>query len=132
MKTVTLKIFRFDSSEDPYPRYKTYELSLEESMTLLMALRYIYEKVDNTLAFRNYCCGAGPLCGSCLLTVNGKPEYSCSMSLRGNENLIIEPLAGFPVIKDLVVDWGIQTAPSRDYAWEIKKCVLVTRRADRK
>lgn len=107
MKSVKLTIFRYDPDVDPYPRFKTYVLPLKEEITLLMALKYIYENIDNTLAFRNYCCGAGPLCGSCLLTVNDKTVYSCNVPLKGGEELIIEPPRGFPVIKDLVVDWGI-------------------------
>ena len=75
-------------------------------MTLLMALRYIYEKIDNSLAFRDYCCGAGPACGSCLLNVNGKLAFSCSIILKGNEKYTVEPVPNFQVVKDLVVDKG--------------------------
>lgn len=121
MKTAKLTIFRYDPDVDPYPRFKTYELSLEEDITLLTALKCIYEKMDSTLAFRNYCCGAGPLCGSCLLTVNGEIVYSCTVLLKGDEELIIEPPKGFPVIKDLIVDWGIQIATSSVCLRGIKK-----------
>jgi succinate dehydrogenase/fumarate reductase-like Fe-S protein len=40
------------------------------------------------------------------MTVNGKSTRSCSRPLKPGESLLIEPMWGFPIIKDLAVDFG--------------------------
>ena len=126
MKSVILKIYRYDVDQDPSPRFQLYTIPVKEKITLLMALQYIYEHIDNTLAFRNYCCGAGPLCGSCLLIVDGKTTYACNFPLKGDQKLTVEPPRGFPIIKDLVVDWGVSLISSNGHIWNIKKGAFVT------
>ncbi|MHA1710608.1 MAG: heterodisulfide reductase-related iron-sulfur binding cluster [Candidatus Freyarchaeota archaeon] len=42
--------------------------NIKEKTTLLMALGYIYEEIDSSLAFRDYCCGAGPFAVLACLT----------------------------------------------------------------
>jgi succinate dehydrogenase/fumarate reductase-like Fe-S protein len=41
-----------------------------------------------------------------MMMVEGKAEQSCSRPLKPGEKLVVEPLKGFPVIKDLAVDFG--------------------------
>jgi succinate dehydrogenase/fumarate reductase-like Fe-S protein len=104
-KTIQLKIFRCDPQEDRAPVYKTYEVPWEDGLLLLTAVKYIRDNMDDTLSFRDYCCGCS-WCMSCMMTVDGKSVQSCSRPLKPGEKLLVEPLKGFPVIKDLVVDFG--------------------------
>lgn len=106
-KKVYLKIFRFDPIKDKAPKYEIYEVPWRENLTLLSALDYIRKNLDETLAFRDYCCGCS-WCMSCLMMVNGKGVQACSKILESSERLTIEPLRGFPIIRDLVVDFGIE------------------------
>ena len=53
---VILKIFRFDPENDTTPRYDSYEIPHEEGMTVQIALKNIYENIDNTLAYKNTFC----------------------------------------------------------------------------
>ena len=71
-------------------------------MTVQTLLRYIYENLDPTLAFRDYRCGSG-LCNTCLVRVNGKTKRSCETLVPQGEELQIEPASG-RVIRDLVTE----------------------------
>jgi succinate dehydrogenase / fumarate reductase iron-sulfur subunit len=108
---VHLKIFRFNPGIDVAPYYTTYELAWTEGLTLLAAVRKIYQSIDPTLAFRNYYCGRG-LCGGCHMTVNGVIKKACHVVLEPRMEYKVEPLKGHPVIRDLVVDFGIRRLPA--------------------
>ena len=105
-KPVILKIFRYDPSTDQAPTYKTYEIPWQEGMLLLTAVKYIRDNIDETLAFRDYCCGCS-WCMSCLMMVDGKGMRTCSRVLHPGESILLEPMKGFPIIRDLVVDFGV-------------------------
>ena len=110
-KPVTLKIFRYDPATNQAPYYKTYEIPWREGMLLLPAIKYVRDNMDETLAFRDYCCGCS-WCLSCLMMVNGKGMRTCSRVLHPGESIRLEPMKGYPVIKDLVVDFGINISTS--------------------
>jgi fumarate reductase iron-sulfur subunit len=48
------------------------------------------------------------MCGSCAMTVNGRPRWTCrtrvSQAVDRNGRLVLEPLRNLPVIKDLAVE----------------------------
>jgi len=108
-ESVLLKIFRYDPSINSAPAYKTYNIPWKEGLLLLSAIKYIRDNLDETLAFRDYCCGCS-WCMSCMMTVDGKGTQTCSRPLKSGESLVVEPLKGFPVIKDLAVDFGTTVA----------------------
>ncbi|MCL1897172.1 MAG: 2Fe-2S iron-sulfur cluster-binding protein [Clostridiales bacterium] len=105
-ESITLKVFRYDPERDEAPGYKDYEVPWSEGLLVLSALKYVRENIDETLAFRDFCCGCS-WCMSCLMMVNGKGTRTCSWLLKPGESLLIEPMWGNPVIKDLVVDFGV-------------------------
>ena len=84
----------------------TYEVPVRRGMTLLDALLYIKENLDETLAFR-YSCRMS-ICGSCAIKVNGKPMLACFTQVLdlGTDTIVLEPLSNLPPIRDLVVDFG--------------------------
>jgi succinate dehydrogenase/fumarate reductase-like Fe-S protein len=102
---IRLKVFRFDPETDSLPYYTTYVLPWTEGITLLMAVRKVYETLDPTLGFRNYFCGRG-LCGSCVLTVDGAVKKACHVVLQPDREYLVEPARDYPVIRDLAVDFG--------------------------
>ena len=106
---VQLRVFRFDPATDRAPRYESYQVPWKEGLLLLTALKYVRDNLDETLAFRDYCCGCS-WCASCIMTVDGKGMQTCSRPLKPGESLVVEPMWGFPVIKDLAVDFGVTSA----------------------
>jgi len=102
---VTLRIFRYDPGNSA-PRYEKYSVPWREGLLLQSALKYVRENLDETLSFRDYCCGCS-WCASCIMMVDGKGIQTCSRPLNPGESLTVEPMRGYPLIKDLVVDFGV-------------------------
>lgn len=94
-----IRIVRRDGPDDA-PRLADYQVSFDSKETVLHALQTIYESDAPDLAFRYYC--RGGKCGQCTVVVNGEPCVACVE--RAKQEMIVEPIASMPVIKDLVVD----------------------------
>lgn len=103
--TIVAKVYRYDPSVDAEPYYATYEVPFEDSqgdgfMTGLQVLHAINE-TQEAIGY-DYCCRSG-LCGRCSMMIDGKAGLACWTPLTPGEHTF-EPLPGFPVIRDLVVD----------------------------
>ena len=104
---ITIKIERFNPKVDKSARYQEYRVETEESMTVLDLVKYIHDNVDRTLAYRNVRCYLG-VCTACLMAINGKNLRACSTSVSPGDELTIGPARkNYPVIRDLVVDFGL-------------------------
>ena len=125
MKEVQLKTFRFNPDVDSIPSYQSYVVPWTEGLTLLKAVQHIYRNADPTLAYRNYFCGRG-LCGGCRMTVDGKARKSCHVVLEANREYLVEPLRAFPLIRDLVVDFGIRRVdPATGKEFSLRQGVMM-------
>jgi fumarate reductase iron-sulfur subunit len=86
--------------------YVEYEVPRQKSQTVLDVVTYIQRKLDSTLAYR-YACRVG-MCGSCAMTVNGVPRWTCRTHVSAvtseGSTLQIGPLANLPVVRDLATD----------------------------
>jgi fumarate reductase iron-sulfur subunit len=102
-KTVTLEVFRYLPDQDAQPRFQSYTVPFHEDWVVLDALNYIKDHIDGTLSYR-WSCRMG-VCGSCGMMVNGQPKLTCAAFLKDYDGPIrVEPLANFPVIRDLVIN----------------------------
>jgi len=102
---VNLKIFRFDPKKDKEPYYQRFEVKADPMDRLLDCLNRIRWELDSTLSFR-MSCGHG-ICGSDGMRINGICGLACQRLVREfKEEILVEPLPVFPVVKDLVVDLG--------------------------
>ncbi|MFC2003042.1 2Fe-2S iron-sulfur cluster-binding protein [Chloroflexota bacterium] len=97
-----VKLFKFDPAVDGKPRYETYEVP-HKDWTMLDVLNYLYEQHDPSLSFRSGCKVGN--CTCCLVSVNGKPVFSCQK--LAERKMTIEPHPKFEVVKDLVVDFDL-------------------------
>jgi len=103
---VVFKIFRYDPEKDKAPYYKDYEVEIRrEGMMVLTGLNQIKWEQDPTLTYRRSC--REGVCGSDGMNINGVNTVSCMSHIEDyNSNvLVIKPLPGFPIIKDLVCDF---------------------------
>jgi succinate dehydrogenase/fumarate reductase iron-sulfur protein len=98
----TVTLLRFDPSVDTGPRRETYKVPADawNGRKIIDVIRYIYENFAPGLSFREPCCHH--VCGSCTIMVNKKPVLACNDLAR--KEMIIEPLTGHRVIKDLAVE----------------------------
>src|SRR5881397_4393127 len=104
VETATLKVFRYRPEVQTEPFVQEYKVPYRQDMVVLDALNYIKDHIDGTLSYR-WSCRMG-ICGSCGANVDGEPKLTCASFLhefKGKE-IKIEPLANFPVIKDLIVN----------------------------
>lgn len=116
--------FKIKRVDGEISKYDTFEVKVRPHMSVLEALFQIQDEQDGSLAFRYSCRGA--VCGSCAILINKKQRLACRTQVdeimgervlsitnlgpvaRGlvktGEEILIEPLPGFPVIRDLIVD----------------------------
>ncbi len=100
---VPLKIFRYDPQKDEKPYYQTFEVDADPMDRVLDCLNRIRWEQDPTLSYR-WSCGHG-ICGSDGMRINGIASLSCQKLVRDfKEEILVEPLQVFPVVKDLIVD----------------------------
>ena len=100
--------FQIVRSTDDNSFIQEYRLPFQARKTIVWWLTTIQEELDSTLSFP-VSCRAG-LCGGCGLVINNKSVLACETMLEdvlgGDEaSVAIKPLQGFPVIRDLLVDW---------------------------
>jgi succinate dehydrogenase/fumarate reductase-like Fe-S protein len=85
----------------------TYQVPVEEGMSVFNVLDRIRNELDPTLTFL-ISCRIGK-CDICLLKVNGRTRWSCTE--LATEGMVLEPLDRYVVAKDLVVDWERRVSP---------------------
>ena len=97
-------IYRYNPETDTTPYMQEYELNdLEPGTMLRDALLRIKNEQDQTLSFR-HSCGEG-VCGSDGMNINGKNGLACVTAVDSlKEPVVVRPLPGMPVIRDLVID----------------------------
>ncbi|KFZ32075.1 succinate dehydrogenase [Pseudidiomarina salinarum] len=105
MKKLSISVYRYNPDVDNAPHMKDYTLEVDEGrdMMVLDVLQKLKEQ-DPTLAYRRSC--REGVCGSDGLNMNGKNGLACITplsALKGNK-IVIRPLPGLPVIRDLIVD----------------------------
>jgi len=86
-------------------RFVRYQVPHNENQTVLDTVTWIQRHADPSLSYR-FACRVG-MCGSCAMSVNGIPRWTCRTHLNKvlvNGALEVAPLANFQVIKDLAVD----------------------------
>src|SRR3990170_589064 len=102
--SIRLRVTRYRPEGDPEPSWQEYDVPLRKEWTVLDGLNHVKDEVDPTLSFR-WSCRMG-ICGSCGMNVEGEPKLSCATFLSDYAPgpIRVEPLANFPVARDLVVD----------------------------
>jgi len=99
----TFKIQRFNPDRDKKPHYEEYRVELEQTDRVLDGLNEIKWRQDGTLTYRRSC--AHGVCGSDAMRINGRNRLACKVLIKDlPDHVTIEPMLGFTVIKDLVVD----------------------------
>ncbi len=102
-RMLTVEITRFDPDRDEVPKTQEYQIPAQDDWKVLDAINYIKDEVDSSISYRWSCRMA--VCGSCGMMLNGEPKLTCKTALSDYDSkLKIEPLANFPIVRDLVVD----------------------------
>lgn len=100
---VALTILRYNPEVDPEPHFEEYKLDAEPMDRLLDCLHKIKWEHDSSLALRRSC--AHGICGSDAMLINGVNALACKVLIKDlKQPIVVEPLRGLPLIKDLIVD----------------------------
>jgi succinate dehydrogenase / fumarate reductase, iron-sulfur subunit len=105
-KNVVLKVFRANRSKGDFVSYDFFEIPVQRWTTVLDALLYAKSYHDSSIGIRYSCRMAS--CGSCGMKINGIPRLACYTKISELEgsSITCEPLANFPLIRDLVTDFS--------------------------
>ncbi len=103
-KKVNFSIYRYDPDKDKKPYMQDLTVSLKDTDRMLLdALLRIKGTLDDSLAIRKSC--REGVCGSDAMNINGKNGLACITNLNDlREPIVLKPLPGLPVIRDLIVD----------------------------
>ena len=103
-RVMRFEIYRYDPDKDAKPYMQQLEVRLApQDKMLLDALIRIKNDFDDSISFRRSC--REGVCGSDAMNINGRNGLACITSLREvKEPIVLKPLPGLPVIRDLIVD----------------------------
>jgi succinate dehydrogenase / fumarate reductase iron-sulfur subunit len=103
-RTVKFEIYRYDPDKDERPYMQKLEVELQPTDKMLLdAIIRIKSDVDDSLALRRSC--REGVCGSDAMNINGKNGLACTTNLLElKEPIVLKPLPGLPVVRDLIVD----------------------------
>ena len=98
------EIQRYRPEIEDEPTWECFEVPCQPEWMILDALNHIKDQIDGSLSYR-WACRMG-VCGSCGMLVNGKPVLTCATYVTSvlPGPVRLEPLRGFPVVRDLVGD----------------------------
>ena len=85
--------------------FRSYRVPRRANQTVLDVVTWVQRHLEPALAYR-FACRVG-MCGSCAMTVNGRPRWTCRShvaKVAPGGKLRVAPLANLPVIRDLVTD----------------------------
>ena len=103
-----VSIYRYNPEKDDAPYMQDYDVELPEGKDLMVLdVLNLLKAEDPSISYRRSC--REGVCGSDGMNMSGKNGLACitpvSEALK-NGKLILRPLPGLPVVRDLVIDMG--------------------------
>jgi succinate dehydrogenase / fumarate reductase iron-sulfur subunit len=96
-------IERFDPEKDAKPYFKDYDVQPGPADRMLLDMLIRIKSIDDSLSLRRSC--REGVCGSDAMNINGKNGLACITPVSElKEPVVIRPLPGLPIIRDLIVD----------------------------
>lgn len=102
---LTVEIYRYNPESDNKPHMQSYEVDTKGRDFMVLDILEMLKARDNTLVYRRSC--REGVCGSDGMNINGKNGLACMTPLSScvkNNKLVLRPLPGMPVIRDLAID----------------------------
>lgn len=100
-----VEVYRYNPETDKAPYMKTYEVDTQGKDLMVLDVLEMLKAQDASLTYRRSC--REGVCGSDGMNISGKNGLACIKPLSEcvkNNKLILRPLPGLPVIRDLVID----------------------------
>ena len=100
-----VEIYRYNPDVDDAPFMQGYEVDTDGKDMMVLDVLELLKAQDQSLSFRRSC--REGVCGSDGMNISGRNGLACIKPLSEavhNGKLVLRPLPGLPVIRDLVVD----------------------------
>ena len=101
-----VSIYRYNPEQDDKPYMQSLQLEVPENRDMMVLdVMHMCKEQDATISFRRSC--REGVCGSDGININGRNGLACITPLSQavkKGRLILRPLPGLPVVRDLVVD----------------------------
>ena len=104
-----VSLYRYNPETDKEPYMHDVEVDTGGKDLMVLDVLELLKANDPSIAFRRSC--REGVCGSDGMNINGKNGLGCvtplSEALKGGKTLVLRPLPGLPVIRDLAVDMSL-------------------------
>jgi succinate dehydrogenase / fumarate reductase, iron-sulfur subunit len=101
--TITVRVKRYNPETDSSSHWQDFKVEANPLDRFLDVLNRIKWQQDGTLTYRRSC--AHGICGSDAMRINGHNRLACKVLVADlGTKISAEPMLGYPVIRDLVVD----------------------------
>lgn len=100
-----VEVYRYNPETDKEPYMKTYEVDVQGKDVMVLDVLEMLKEQDPSVSYRRSC--REGVCGSDGMNICGKNGLACITPLSAcvkNNTLVLRPLPGLPVIRDLVID----------------------------
>jgi len=100
-----VSIYRYNPEQDAAPFMQDFEFDTEGRDLMVLDVLELLKAQDTSLVFRRSC--REGVCGSDGINMNGKNGLACVTPLSEcvkKNKLILRPLPGLPVVRDLIID----------------------------
>lgn len=104
-----VSVYRYNPDKDAAPYMQDFQVDTNGKDVMVLDVLALIKEQDESFSYRRSC--REGVCGSDGMNINGKNGLACitplsAAGLKGGK-LVIRPLPGLPVIRDLVVDMSI-------------------------
>lgn len=103
---LNVRVYRYNPEENREPYMRDYQVDTQGKDIMVLDVLNLIKRQDPTLVYRRSC--REGVCGSDGVNINGRNGLACITPLSdvvsAGEDLIVRPLMGLPIIRDLVVD----------------------------
>ena len=102
---LTVSVYRYNPEADEAPYMQDFPFDSEGKDLMVLDVLEKLKVIDPSLVFRRSC--REGVCGSDGVNISGKNGLACITPLSEavrNDKLVIRPLPGLPVVRDLVID----------------------------
>lgn len=104
-----VSLYRYNPETDQEPYMQDIEVDTGGKDLMVLDVLELIKAKDTSVVYRRSC--REGVCGSDGMNINGKNGLACIMplseALKGSNTLVLRPLPGLPVIRDLVVDMSL-------------------------
>ncbi|KAA0016220.1 succinate dehydrogenase iron-sulfur subunit [Salinicola corii] len=108
MSNLQVSVYRYNPETDSAPYMQEFQVDTQGRDLMVLNVLTMIKDQDSSLAFRRSC--REGVCGSDGMNMNGTNGLACITPLSDvakNNKLVLRPLPGLPVMRDLVVDMGL-------------------------